>query len=99
MAIITKWGMQKLAELFAITPKLAQRLAKEEMELMGALVEHRVSSGLTYADVANRLSWSERTVAEFESGTINPTLSQIRSYCLAVGIYYTAQVHFSEEMK
>lgn len=66
---------------------LAMRLTREEMQLHTDLVNARNNAGLTTADVARRLGIKASQVEAFERMDSNPTLSEIRYYALAVGVW------------
>jgi transcriptional regulator with XRE-family HTH domain len=60
-------------------------LAKNDFQLLADLVQVRISSGLTQADVAERLGISQQAVSKLESYDSDPKLSTIRRYAHAVG--------------
>lgn len=60
-------------------------LAKNDYKLLGDLVDVRVRSGLTQADVAVRLGITQQAVSKIESYDGDPRLSTLRRYAHAVG--------------
>lgn len=64
----------------------ATKLAENDERTRYELVRHRVESGLTQADVDDRLGWEPGHTAEFEAYWYDPRLSEIRRYALAVGM-------------
>lgn len=77
---------------------LAQRLARDELAFRASLVEHRELSGLSRADVAEKLCTTEAFVADFERFAHNPTLAEIRYYAWAIGVYFDFGINFAEEL-
>lgn len=78
--------------------QLAIRLAREEIQLVWQLSEHREASGLTRDDVARALNVFPETIAEFEGLQTHPDLSFLKQYALAIGCFIEFRVHFKEEM-
>jgi predicted transcriptional regulator len=54
--------------------------------LLYELVRHRKESGLTQAEVDERLGWEPGQTAEFEAYWSDPRMSDIRRYALAIGM-------------
>jgi transcriptional regulator with XRE-family HTH domain len=85
-------------DLLKSRPKLARHLASREFDFRESLVAARKASGLSQADVATRIGGSQRWVADFENYRVNISLSELRNYCLAVGIFWNFEIHFEEEL-
>lgn len=78
--------MMTEGEDFDMLLRRATRLAENDERTMYELVRHRRDSGLTQADVDERLGWEPGRTAEFETYWYDPRLSEIRRYALAVGM-------------
>ena len=80
---------------------LARDLVAADNRLLDDLVEARVAAGLTRADLADRLDWTEEAVARVEAGERDPRLSTLRRYALAVGarIEHSVTVEGAEAQK
>jgi len=61
------------------------------LEFHAALIERRVTSGLTQREVAQRLGISQPAVSQFENLLVLPNLESVLGYALAIG----AEVDFS----
>jgi transcriptional regulator with XRE-family HTH domain len=57
----------------------------EEFSLASQLIEARARSGLTQAEVADRMGTSQSTVARLESGGAKPSLSTLKRFAQATG--------------
>lgn len=55
------------------------------MELHQSLIELRINSGMTQADVAKEIGISQSAVSQFETLTRLPNLDTVFTYALAVG--------------
>jgi len=77
---------------------LAKRLAREELLLHHNLIHAREASRMTTQDVADRTGWKASQVRYFEGLHSNPTLSEIRHYALAIGVFIEYHIKFSEEL-
>jgi transcriptional regulator with XRE-family HTH domain len=78
-----------LDDLLGIDPDdpvqmLAERLVEADERLLDDLIKRRLDSGLTVAQVAERIGVTETTVAKLENGERDPRLSLLRLYALAV---------------
>jgi transcriptional regulator with XRE-family HTH domain len=62
----------------------AKELAKNDYLLMSALVTIRKESGLSQAEVADRLGITQQAVSKIESYDADPRLSTVRRYAHAV---------------
>jgi len=69
----------------------AEALANDHADMMASLLAIR-RSGLTQAEVAERMGVTQPTVAELERYDANPTLSTLRRYALAVGAEISTKV-------
>lgn len=69
------------------SPDLAKRIAREEMYLISELRHSREDAGLSMEDVARKLGISIGDVCRLENLGYNPTLSELRYYMLAIGVY------------
>jgi len=69
----------------------AEALADDHADMMASLLAIR-RSGLTQAEVAERMGVTQPTVAELERYDANPTLSTVRRYALAVGATISTKV-------
>lgn len=84
--------METLDQLLAVLglegsdTELADHLAREDQLLMTRLVEARRASGLSQADMAERLEVSQASVSKFERLGNDPRLSTIRRYAAALGV-------------
>jgi len=65
----------------------------EEFALASALIDARMSAGLSQDDVAKRMKTSQPAVARLEGGRGNPSLGTLRNYAAATG----TQLHISFE--
>ena len=54
-------------------------------DLMHALVSARVSSGLTQAQIAERMATTQSAVARLEGWTANPSVNTLRRFAEATG--------------
>lgn len=77
----------------------ASYLAQQDTELLNALVKQRQKSGLTQADVEERLGWAPGRASEFEVYYSDPSLSEIRRYALAVSAEVTHSVVILPEIE
>jgi predicted transcriptional regulator len=66
-----------------------ERLEREEMPMLDAILAARREAGLTQAQVAERMGTKAPAVARLEaaliSGTPSPSLSTLRKYAAALG--------------
>jgi transcriptional regulator with XRE-family HTH domain len=67
----------------------------DELSLASQLIEARARSGLTQAQVADRMGTSQSAVARLESGTARPSLSTLKRFAQATG----ARVRITLESK
>lgn len=74
---------------------LSDSLVEAHEHLLRSLVEMRKRHDLTQAEVAERMSVSQPTVAAFERYDANPTLATVRRYALAVGASVSHKVEDS----
>ncbi|MFE7797037.1 multiprotein-bridging factor 1 family protein [Nocardia sp. NPDC057440] len=72
---------------------LATTLAQQEIRFRTNLIHYREKAGLTIDDVANKLGLDRKWVEEIEDLEVQPTLSQLRHYMLAIGVYTTFLIH------
>ena len=88
--------MSGLAESLGIVDdqltNAAMQLARADSELQILLRAVRESSGLSQADVAERMGVAVDMVQELESYWADPPLSVWRRYALAIGAVYTHSV-------
>lgn len=67
----------------------AERLEREEMPMLDAILAARRDAGLTQAQVAERMGTKAPAVARLEaaliSGTPSPSLATLRKYAAALG--------------
>ncbi|MEZ5087427.1 MAG: helix-turn-helix transcriptional regulator [Tessaracoccus sp.] len=89
--------MNTLAELLGIdadSPDVlrAESLAEQDRALLDALVQVRITRGLTQTQVADALGVKQPSIAHFETHDSNPTLSRIRRYAHAVGALISHRV-------
>lgn len=59
--------------------------AAERERLLHALAAARKRAGLTQTEVAARMGTSASTVARLERGDINPTISTLERFSIAIG--------------
>jgi predicted transcriptional regulator len=62
-----------------------REMAQRRRDLLALLVAHRHASGLSQADVAERMGTSQPAVARLEAGTLDVRLSTLERYATAVG--------------
>lgn len=65
---------------------LAKQLALQNYELLTQLVTKRIESGLTQKDVADLLEVSQQSISKFESLEMDPRLSTISKYAMALNV-------------
>lgn len=74
-----------------------ERIEREEMPMLDAILALRKSAGLTQAQVAERMGTKAPAVARLENalitGTPSPSLSTLRKYAAALG--KKLEVHFA----
>lgn len=70
----------------------ALELVQRDSEFLDALINLRVTAGISQESVAERMGITQPAVAAFEREDSNPTLSSIRRYALAVGAKVTYEV-------
>ncbi len=70
----------------------ALELVQRDADFLDALIDLRISNGISQETVADRMGVTQPAVAAFEREDSNPTLSSIRRYALAVGAKITYQV-------
>ena len=58
---------------------------KEEFEIAKALIEARVSAGLTQAEVAEKMNTTQSVIARLESGKANPSTGTLEKFAEATG--------------
>ena len=88
--------MATLEQIAGVDPadpevQLALELARGDRRFLRELVRERRSSGMSQANVAERLGITQPTVAAFERHDSDPRLSTIRRYAQVVGIMVTHQ--------
>ena len=74
--------------LAAGKPRAAYAALKEDMRAADALLEARLKSGLTQAQVAQRMGTTVAGVARLEAslfGKPSPTVTTLRKYAAAIG--------------
>lgn len=71
---------------------LAKQLAEENYELLTQLVNKRIESGLTQQDVAELLAVSQQSISKFESLEMDPRLSTISKYAMAINVLISHSV-------
>lgn len=73
-----------------------ERLERDEMPMLDAILQARIDAGLTQAQVAERMGTKAPAVARLEaalvSGKPSPSLATLRKYAAALG--KRVQVHF-----
>ncbi|WP_017326270.1 helix-turn-helix domain-containing protein [Synechococcus sp. PCC 7336] len=57
----------------------------EEFEIAKALIEARVSAGLTQAEVAKRMKTTQSVIARLEGGRSNPSTGTLEKFAAATG--------------
>jgi predicted transcriptional regulator len=66
-----------------------ERLEREEMPMLDAILKARINAGLTQAQVAERMGTKAPAVARLESalvtGNYSPSLATLRKYAAAMG--------------
>ena len=66
-----------------------ERLERDEMRMLDAILKARTEAGLTQADVAERMGTKAPAVARLEaaliSGKPSPSLTTLRKYAAALG--------------
>lgn len=66
-----------------------ERLEREEMPMLDAILQARIEAGLTQAQVAERMGTKAPAVARLEaaliSGKPSPSLATLRKYAAALG--------------
>lgn len=66
-----------------------ERLERDEMPMLDAILQARIDSGLTQAQVAERMGTKAPAVARLEaalvSGKPSPSLATLRKYAAALG--------------
>ncbi|HZN73174.1 MAG TPA: helix-turn-helix domain-containing protein [Micromonosporaceae bacterium] len=62
-----------------------REMAQRRRELLAQLVAHRQASGLSQAEVAERMGTSQPAVARLEGGTVDIRLSTLERYAAAIG--------------
>lgn len=60
-------------------------MARRRLELLAELVAQRRASGLSQAEVAERMGTSQPAVARLEAGGVDARLSTLERYAAAVG--------------
>ncbi|WP_106539951.1 helix-turn-helix domain-containing protein [Haloactinopolyspora alba] len=83
--------MDELEELLGVNSespaqRLASILVREDVDLLSELRDRRKASGLTQAEVAERLGVTQETVSAFERLGNDPRLSTVRRYAAAIGV-------------
>ncbi len=67
----------------------AYRKAYDELEfefsLVRAIINARLSKGITQKEIAKRMGTKQSSIARFESGKYNPTLAFVQKLANAVG--------------
>lgn len=65
--------------------EIARHNAGSWIEFHQSLIELRINSGMTQADVAKEIGVSQSAVSQFETLTRLPNLDTVFTYALAVG--------------
>lgn len=86
------WRISDQPNDFSLVRPRAKVLAREHRELKAKLVKVRRETGLSQADVAERMAVSQQTVSKFEHYGSDPKLSTLRRYANAVGALIEHQV-------
>jgi DNA-binding XRE family transcriptional regulator len=58
---------------------------EDEFALAAALIDARSQSGLTQAEIAERMETSQQTVSRLEGGRANPSWKTLQRYAQATG--------------
>lgn len=66
--------------------RLASANSFADINLRWALITARLNSGMTVEQMAEKIGWERADVRYFESMDNDPTLSEIRTYALALGL-------------
>ena len=56
-----------------------------EFSLINALIERRIEKGLTQAELASKIGTRQSSIARFESGSYNPTISFLNKISESLG--------------
>ena len=62
-----------------------ERIEREEMPMLDAILKARAEAGLTQAQVAERMGTTQSTVARLEGGKATPSLRSVQRYAQAIG--------------
>ena len=65
--------------------KKARKGLELEFSIISAVIEARIKKSLTQKELAKRVGTKQSSIARFESGTYNPTLSFVQKLANAVG--------------
>ena len=83
---------EKLIEKMLANPEVRaeyERIEREEMPMLDAILKARREAGLTQADVARRMGTKAPAVARLENalitGSHSPSLATLRKYAAAMG--------------
>jgi transcriptional regulator with XRE-family HTH domain len=58
---------------------------EDEFALAAALIDARSQSGLTQAEIAERMDTSQQTISRLEGGRANPSWNTLQRYARATG--------------
>ncbi len=80
-------NIKELHKKWAENPefKSAYDELETEFELARVLIEARVESGLTQAQVAERMKTSQAAIARMEGGKVKPSAGSLERYAKAIG--------------
>ncbi|ESW61615.1 MAG: hypothetical protein Q27BPR15_05380 [Rhodobacter sp. CACIA14H1] len=59
--------------------------AVEEYAALEAMIRARAGSGLTQAELAERMGTTQSAIARLESGRVSPTVETLQKYARALG--------------
>lgn len=82
--------MTKLAELkrrFMEDPSFARAYdeAVEDYAALEAMLRARAGTGITQAELAERMGTTQSAIARLESGRVSPTVETLQKYARALG--------------
>ena len=60
-----------------------------EFALRSAIIENRIKQGITQKELAEKVGTKQSSIARFESGTYNPTLSFVQKLVNALNLKIT----------
>jgi predicted transcriptional regulator len=60
--------------------------------VISELIEARIKSGLTQADVANKIGTGQSAIARFEGGNVNPSLDFLQKIAQVLGRQLTVHI-------